>query len=120
MEHLACRRLGDAQLVGNRGVAFSAGRANQRGALAVGQGSYRSERGSEVGTSVDFAGAAAVLPLVIQLLVKRSSRGELGQRDIARDAVQPRTQLAHLYSRAQRLHSADECLLHGIFRLVIA
>jgi hypothetical protein len=69
MNNLTCRGLADAHLLSNRCVAISAGRANHRGALAVGQGSYRRERGSEVGASVDFARAAAVLPLVIQLLM---------------------------------------------------
>jgi hypothetical protein len=101
MENLARGNLADAQLLRNRGVAFSTSRPNQRGALAIGQRRYRRKRGSELSTPVDFVRAPAILPLLIKVVVTRSPRGELGQRDITRDPVQPRTQPANLDSRAQ-------------------
>jgi hypothetical protein len=119
MKNLASCDLSDAQLLRNRGMAVSTRGADNRGPLALGQRGHRREHGSQVSTSGDFVGATAVLPLLVQLIVARCPGGELGERDIVRDRVQPRTQLANLDSRAQRSQSADERLLHGVLSLVV-
>jgi hypothetical protein len=55
-----------------------------------------------------------VLPLLVQLCLFPLPRPELGQGDISRDAIQPRTQLANLGPRPQGLERPNERLLDSI------